>query len=419
MEENENKIMSEAPTCAPDLNAEGATKNGQVVMQDNQEIKEVEAIREIAGVQAEQTVQNGQEVQAEQEGEEGQDGQEKKQKKIGGYFLIARTVVAIGLQILILLSFLFGLVKIFGTAANPATVITLMLQIFSISKATAYRCIFGLALGILYFVFFVLVLNGVVRSCGYALTIVGKKPSRTKAISAIFQNVYDQKTELRLRIVEYAYHAFEYAFILTILSNMVYRSGISGALIAVMAVAGILFFLNSIIKFGIRNVRQNVWGAALFMAKTVLVYAVICILLTMLCQPSVQETVNGFMALLNGSLVGKQVGNGRIKLHFLYGRLILPILYLIASVIAMILVHYYILLFLRGDSLRRRLFKTLIFVAVLLVLNLIFQVLIVAESYTIHLIRDWLQLSKAVYLPVFLLLLAWLFLETEKKGQNG
>lgn len=262
-------------------------------------------------------------------------------------------------------------------------------------------------------------LNGVIRSCGYAVSIVSKKPSRTKAISTIFRNVYDQKTELRLRIVEYAYHAFEYAFILTILSNMVYQSGISGALIAVMAVAGILFFLNSIIKFGIRNIRQNVWSAVLFMAKTVLVYAVICILLTMLCQPSVQETINGFLALFNGSLVGKEVGNGRIKLHFLYGRLILPILYLIVSVIIMILVHYYILLFLRGDSLRRRLFKTLIFVAVLLVLNLIFQVLIVAESYTVHLIRDWLQLSKAVYLPVFLLLLAWLFLETEKQGKNG
>lgn len=137
MEENENKIMSEAPVCTPDLNAEGATENGQAVMQDNQKTKEAEASQ-------------GAEVQAEQKG---QDGQEKKRKTVGGYLLIARTVVAIGLQVLILISFLFGLVKIFGTAATPATVITLMLRIFNISKAIAYRCIFGLAFGILYFVF--------------------------------------------------------------------------------------------------------------------------------------------------------------------------------------------------------------------------------------------------------------------------
>lgn len=329
--------------------------------------------------------------------------QEKRRKlSFSQIFCLSGSVVALVIQIIAVIFYATGLFRAFGRSITVVSAMELILLVFNINKAIVYRGIFGMLLGTLYYALLVLML----KCLGTAAVAATKSILRYKKNVVWWQGKAQLIAEIYFRtIARECLQTFESICIFMVISAAVTETEYETTILYLMAAFGVVAILRAIQK-PIEE-RKGVVPALLGGLRECILFAALTLMLFLLRAPCVKTFIEGCSMLANGNLNTSMI---RAAISSLYTSLVAPALLFALQILSLRLLDVYRYGADMG-SVRRKLFILLL---VFLALGLIFKCILISATSSVGFdtLTGWFNSIKNTYLPIVLLLLVLLLLNS-------
>lgn len=231
-------------------------------------------------------------------------------------------VLLFAMSVLFYLVFLFvGVADIFGKTADIFTAIDCLIDIFQIGKIAFYKCIFGVALAVLYFVLAVFMLKKIIFS---ALNL--------KTISKVWDsNILNETLEIPLVTVLEAFESILFSVILFAACCRMVSAYQLSTLTVAMIIVGVILYLGFRVVFSV--LKTNNFKGALY--HYLLCSGIFCLSLIVIATCISTVSFSGIIDSLSAlGMVFKYYSPSNI-LAFLFEHLVQPIGFLVIQILAL------------------------------------------------------------------------------------
>lgn len=357
--------------------------------------------REYQGAEAEQAEQSGQVAVAATE-----TGKVPFYKKLNlaaaGELSVA--IFGIALQLYLLAIFLGGTVSVFGRSITVVSAMDFILQIFNVTRATAYRRIAELLIGVGYIVLAVFMAK---QTWETAKAFLGYLRSRKPEGDA------ELKRFCFSRVTRGGIASFEYICLLIVGVHLFASASIEQQTVAAMVLVGIAVSLRRFVPCFEKRESFDWLAACTNAAIEGLILICVCLLLGLFREAAAEKLVAGCKMLFNGNIISGN-GTARTVLYAIYAYLLFPVLSGALAVTFMRLLHGYFHPSVRGKKLASAITKFIVFAAVCTLIHFIFHSFINSNvsTFNLQMVWDWIGSVKDSYLPMLILLCVWRVLES-------
>lgn len=311
-------------------------------------------------------------------------------------FCIWGGIFALFVQAAAFMFYAGGLFSLFGRNVTIISAMELILLVFNINKAIVYRSIFGMLLGLLYYV-----LLGLMLKC-FGTTVVAVvhllfRHKRTVSFYGMLKETFIAEIYFRT-IVRECLYTYEAICIFMVASSAVTSTEYGSTIIYLSIAFGIVALLRA--AQGPIERKKGTKSALLDGARGALCFFALVSMAFFLRVPCIKTFVDGCSALVHDNLY--TMGMIRVTLSSVYSSLVAPVLIGVLQVMFLRLFDVY-----RDNSdigpIRK---KILILLLAVLALGLVFRCILVSATGSVGLdtFVGWLRSVKNTLLPLAVLI---------------
>lgn len=336
-----------------------------------------------------------------QGGQPGQKQAAKKSRKGAVAAIFTYCIVLLCLQAILIILYLFGIVTLFGESVDPLLLLDIILGLINFNNAATYYILTSFAFEIIYIILFVLMVRAFILSLKNCKYLKKKTPAFC-----------------RIALVDCSERLSEMFFLYTCvpiaIASMIGETHLSGAAVAMLVIIPLVQTVEYIVERLTVEKRPPVGEFLFELGKRAFLYAVFCMLVSFLRSPVFHDFIRGAVILFNGNIT---FGDGFFAfLHLFYIHIISPILYIFMLAFAYRVIAIALLdpPEIRKRRLKSAIKRAVIFTGVLLGLELVFGAFVASalNGMSIAIFGDWFLLVRQSHLPVFVLLVGCMLLNS-------
>ncbi|MDE7405764.1 MAG: hypothetical protein K2M89_02685 [Clostridiales bacterium] len=305
-------------------------------------------------------------------------------------------VFATCVQALIVIWLLCGAVQYYRHDITIVYAIKLLIKLFTISRATVYRTLFGVGASVMYIVLLAFMIKWLVISITRCIHIVIKKDGDACEIFGASSIIYDNcLSSLRFLIV------------LIVVAGLISPCEITEAVIAILVLVGIVFVLREImIVLFDEKVQRKLIPALIIAAKDIFTFIAMCIIVAILNNESFMDLMYGLQKMFNGNVFTVE-GGGEALVYSLYTDIVEPVLFIATAITFIVMLDEIIQPTVAYHFLtKHRIITSIVLTGVLTAGHLIFRILVInGSAFETYMIGEWLHAVSKIYLPLLFMLI--------------
>lgn len=367
-----------------------------------------------AEIKTDEGTEEDREIKEEPKEEERKETEPRKIKRpnmpVSHIYCISGGIFAFLVQTASVVLYSAGIFSVFGRNMTIVSAMEFILLIFNINKAVVYQSIFGMLLGLLYYVLLGFMLKGFVMASVNVMRLLLR---RKQAVSLYGKRREEFPAESYFRLVAgECLFAFEAMCIFMVVASSVTETGYGSAFVFLSVAFGAVAILRALQK----PIEKKERAVSLLMSglKECFIFLALALMIYFLRVPCVKTFVEGCSVLFKGNLNTSE--SVRVAIASIYSSLLAPVLLCAAQIVFLRLLDVY--RYCWDMSPPRR--NLAILLLIVLISGLVVRCILVSAtgSVGIDTFIGWLNTVKNTYLPL-LLLVVMLLLFHSLYGEDG